>query len=161
MTLGMAQTKSLDTLLSLSLGFRLVHSIESTTRQVIDDSVYQHTPLLDRLDDGSVLLQCLQTGQHVQLTQPPRFGLALEFIELVRVTHAQSANWLQPRVEDTELGVGQRSSDTAAGSVAAHNGVLDFDVSDGVLDDGERRHVGACQNVGDVAVGENVTWLAA
>jgi len=157
----MAQTKCLDTLLGLSLGFRLVHSIESTTRQIIDDSVYQHTPLLDCLNNGSILFQCLQAGQHVQLTQPPRFGVALEFIELVRVTHAQSADWLQPRVEDTELGIGQGSSDSAAGSVAAHNGVLDLDVSDGVLDNGQRRHVGAREDVGDVAVGKDITWLAA
>ena len=134
----MAQTESLDSLLGLTLSLGLTNSLQFSTRQIVDDTVHHQTPALDGLDDSSILLQSLQTAQNVQLAQPPRLLVALQRIELVGVLHPQRTDGLEPRVEDTELGVGERGRDTAARSVAADNGVLDLEMRNGVLDDGER-----------------------
>lgn len=45
--------------------------------------------------------------------------------------------------------------------MAAHDDVFDLEVLHGVLDDAERVEVGAGQDIGDVAVAEDVAGLQA
>ena len=73
----------------------------------------------------------------------------------------QLAQRQQPIVDDAELLVRQRGVDAAAAGVAADDNVLDFEVDDGVFDDGAGVQVARVQDVGDVAMHEDVAWFEA
>ena len=71
------------------------------------------------------------------------------------------SQWHQPRVDQPEFFVRQGSRDTTARSVAAHDDVLDLEVLHSVLNHSQRIQVSGNQNVGDVAVAEDVAGLQA
>jgi len=67
----------------------------------------------------------------------------------------------EPCVDQPEFFVGEGGGDASAGCVAADYDVFDFEVLDCVLDDGEGVEVGCVEDVGDVAVAEDVAGLEA
>lgn len=73
--------------------------------------------------------------------------------------HPQLSHGLQPDVKQAQPGVSQRSIDTAAASVAADENMLDLKMGDGEFDDGKRVDVGSGDDVGDVAMNEDLARL--
>jgi len=67
----------------------------------------------------------------------------------------------EPCVDEPEFFVCEGGGDATAGCVAADDDVFDFEVLDCVLDDGEGVEVCCVENVGDVAVAEDVAGLEA
>lgn len=74
---------------------------------------------------------------------------------------AQGTHGSQPDVEDAERAVAQSGGHASALGVAADDDLLDLEVADGVLDDGEHVGVGGVDDVCDVAVDEDVAGLEA
>ena len=157
--LVLAQVKSLQPLLFLRLLTGRVHSLQFPTRKIVDQTVQFQSSSLDRLDDSRVLVQDVQTAEHVQLSQLPRPRSSLQRRKFLRVLHPQCSNGLEPWVQDSKTTVRKRCRDTSAAGVAADDGVFDLEVSDRVLDDGEGAQVRRCEDVGDVAVGKDLAWL--
>ena len=74
---------------------------------------------------------------------------------------SQSSHGLQPQIEDIELLVAEGSGNAAAAGVAAQDDMLDLQMLDGELDDAEQAQIGGVDDIGNVAVGEDVAGLEA
>lgn len=71
------------------------------------------------------------------------------------------SQWHEPSVDETELLVVESGGDTTARSVTANNNVLDLEVLDSVLNNGQGVQVSCIEDVGNVTVAENITGLEA
>lgn len=100
---------------------------------------------------------------NIRLYQPQPLLIRAQLLPALfpRQIAAQGADRQEPSVEQAETGVAEGGVDAAAGGVAAEDDVLDFEVDDGVGDDGRGGDVACVQHVGDVAVHEDVTRFAA
>lgn len=99
---------------------------------------------------------------HVQLNQTVvSLGLILNRVELGLVQAVDVADVAEPWVQQTQVGGGQGRLDTAAVVVAADDDVLDAQVAHGIVDDGHHVEVGVGDEVGDVAVDEDLAGLQA
>lgn len=119
----------------------------------------RHAPTLHPHPHRPVRLQRPHALLDIQL----RHAGALVLVASLCVDGAgEGAEGGQPDVEDAAHGaVAEGGLDHVATSVAAEDDVLDLQVDDGVLDDGEGVEVGGGDDVGDVAVDEDVAWLKA
>lgn len=134
---------------------------QCTTCQIVDHTVDLEVSLLHGIDNSGVPSDNLNTGLDVQLTHVCSLFRALKLCKLIGVLLAQFSEGLEPDIEQAQLIIAQGTSDSAAGSVSAEHDVLDAEVGYGVVDDGERAEVGSVDDVGDVAVGEDITRLHA
>jgi len=80
----------------------------------------------------------------------------LELGEVVAVFIGEVADGAQPAVDQAELAVVQRSAHATAAIVASDQDVLHLEYIDGKLDDRQAVEVGVQDDVGDVAVDEQV-----
>lgn len=134
---------------------------QCTTSQIVDHTVNLEASLLHGIDDSGVPSDNLNTSLNVQLTHVCSLLRALKLRELIGVLLAQFSQRLEPDIEQAQLIIAQSTSNSTAGSVSAEHNVLDAEVGDGVVDDGERAEIGSVDDVGDVAVGEDITRLHA
>lgn len=120
----------------------LVLAITLLHRGSLDD-------VLARLDDiqlDETIIPLRVIGDRVQLT-------------LVQAVHVP--NIAKPGVQKAEVGGGQGGLDAAAVVMAADDDVLDVQVAHGVVDDGHDVQVGVGDDVGDVAVDEDLARFQA
>lgn len=95
----------------------------------------------------------------VDLNQSTAFlFIVLNGIEAFAVLLFDLLDVAEPVVDQAVGVVAQGSGDTTAAVMAADNDVLDLEDVDGVLQDGEAVEVGGDDDVGNVAVGEDLTW---
>lgn len=152
--------ESLDSLGGNLLLLGDINLVQLAAVQAVQHAVNLQTPLPHRVNDGRHPLQRIHARLHIGLGEEGSLFLLLHDLQLIGVFLPQGAEGLQPDVEDVELRVGEGGGDAAAGGVAADDDVLDFEVEDGELHDGEQADVGGVDDVGDVAVGEDVAGLA-
>lgn len=116
-------------------------------------------PGVHGVDDGGVHAEDFQALEHVVLAQSQASCFLVHVLKLLRVVVSELPHRLQPDVQQAESGVAQCGVDTTAAGVAADEDVLDLEMCDCELDDGERVDVGCGDNVGDVAVHEDLAGL--
>lgn len=109
-----------------------------------------------RLNHVPTLLMHIQFHQSLVLLL-----LVLDCFELVLVQAVHIADVSQPGVEQAHVFGRHGGFDTAAAVVSADDNVFDFEVADGVVDDGHDVEVDVVDEVGDVAVDEHLTWFEA
>ena len=119
------------------------------------------TPLLHRINDRRHPPQILHARLHVQLRHIRALLAAFQLRQLICVRLPECPHRLEPEIQHTQFVVGERSSHASAAGVAADDYVLDFDVPDCELDYAEKTEVGRVDDVGDVAVREDVAWSEA
>lgn len=123
---------------------------------VVDQAVDLQAALTHGVDDDGVLQQDLGARADVQLDQFQRPLLLVEGVQEVEVLLSDGPQRHQPRVDQAELLVVQGRGDATARGVPADDDVLDLEVLDGELDDRQRIDVSVDQDVGDVAVAEDL-----
>lgn len=138
--------------------------------QIPDDTIAQpvapsmNTQLLaprpGLLDNtGMADIQCglddIQLRQQILLF----FASVGKSIELLAVDRVQIFDVPQPVIDHSKLLLGQRGSDTSAAIVSADDDVADLEDVDGVLEDRQQVHIGVGDDVGDVAVDENLAGI--
>lgn len=123
--------------------------------------MHLHAPLAHGVNHRRYPLEVVHPREDVLLREESAPLGRVHALQVIRVLLPQRAQRLQPDVEDIELRVGQRGGDAAARRVPADDDVLDLEVEDGELDDGQQADVGGVDDVGDVAVREDVAGLAA
>ena len=119
--------------------------------------------LLARSNNLSMLPHSADPLPDIRLHQPDRLLSIAQplFLPPFSLPLTQLAQGQEPGVDDAEPGVAERGVDAAAGGVAAHDDVLDFEVRDGVGDYGLGGEVRGREHVGDVTVDEDVAGLEA
>lgn len=118
--------------------------------------------LLIALLDGSSLHNTPARLHHVQLHQAVESRLlVLNSIELLLVQSVDVTDVSQPWVKDTQVCWRQGGLDTAAVVVAADDNVFDLQVAHGVVDHGHGGKVDGGDDVGDVAVDEDLAGVEA
>lgn len=118
-------------------------------------------PLSDRIQHHRIIRQRVNPAPHIQLHQLQAPRLLIHTLKQLQVLPPQLPQRHQPRVNQPQLLVPQRRRNPTAGGVSAHDDVLDFQVLHGVLDDGQRIEVRGDEDVGDVAVDEDVAGVEA
>lgn len=106
-----------------------------------------------RLGDGEDRVAGVNLDQSTAL-----FFIVLDGIEAFAVLLLDLLDVAEPVVDQAVGLVAQGSGDTAAAVVAADDDVLDLEDVDGVLQDREAIEIGGDDDVGDVAVGEDLAW---
>lgn len=151
--------------MSIHLGLGVPESQvpDLAARDVEETAVDLEPTVADRLLDGEVGHEDLDAGLDVQLCNPDGALLVVpDGRQLISVSIADGLERRQPGVKDTaHSGVGQRGRGAAARGVPTEDDVLDLEVGDGVLDHRRRVDVGCRDDVGYVAVHEDVTRLKA
>lgn len=129
---------------------------------VEDDAVDGDTTLGDGLLDGVVAADGLQALADVELGKAQGLHVdGLDGVDLALVLAAQVAQGLQPGVESgAQVVVVEGVDGAAALGVAAQHDALDLDGADGEVDDGLAAQVAGLDDIGDVAVDEDVAGLA-
>ncbi len=128
---------------------------------VVDEAMDLQATFLHGVNDDRILGQDLCAIAHVQLNQLQRALLGVETVEQGQVFLADGPQRHQPGVDQAEFLVVQGGGDASARGVAADDDVLDLEVLDGKLDDGQRVDVRGGQDVGDVAVAEDLARFEA
>lgn len=67
--------------------------------------------------------------------------------------------WHEPGIDQAELLIAKSSGNASAGSVTTDDDMLDLQVLHRVLDDRQRIKISRDQDVGDVAMDENVAGI--
>ena len=143
---------------------RTVQLLQMPIGNIVNDAMNLQTPLVDRLNHFGMLPDILHALLHIGLDESCRLVLLIKpFPPLGRGAQVLSefSEWLQPQIDDAQLGVAQRSCRSATRGVTADDDVLDANDSDGELDHGLRAEIGDGQHVGDVAVHEHIPRLQA
>jgi hypothetical protein len=130
-----------------------------STTHVINQSMNLQIPLRNRINHSRILKQHLDSAPHIQLHHLQPLLLVIQTLQQRQILPPQRPQRHQPRVNQAQLLIIQRRRDTAAAGVAADDNVLDFQVLHGVLDDGQGVDVGWDDDVGDVAVAEDLARL--
>ena len=132
-------------------------------RDIIHDPMHLQPALLGRSDDIRVFAKDIETAGDISLDQAKTLVLVAEGLPALVAGQvaAQGADRQEPGVEQAEAGVAEGGVDAAAEGVAGDDDVLDFQVHDGVGDDGGGGDVACVQHVGDVAVHEDIAGFAA
>lgn len=138
-----------------------IHLPQRPTRDIVHDAMHLQAPPLRRLNHITIPPQHPDPLPHILLHQPLHALLLAQPLQRLLAPRPQRPQRQQPGVDDADLTVAQRGVDAAAGAVAAQHDVLHAHVRDGVLDHRGRRQVARVQDVGDVAVHEDVAGLEA
>ncbi len=96
-------------------------------------------------------------GKDVELAEPVHCGVGRKGGEFVAVAAVERADAGEPVVDHAMAEIFDRRADAAATVVAANDDVADFEDVHGVLDHGEDVEIGLGDDVGDVAVDEDLT----
>ena len=121
-----------------------------------DQPVDLQAPLVHGVDDNGIGQQDFHSTPHVQLDQLETALRLGQGVQEGQVLLAQGAQRHQPGVDQAEFLVAQGRGDAAATGVAADDDVLDPQILHGVLDHAQRVEVRVHQDVGDVAVAEDL-----
>lgn len=122
-----------------------------------------HAPALHSHPHSPVCLERPHTSFDIHFRDAVALLLhARVAIHLALDLSGESAKGCRPDVEDTADGsVAKSRLDHVAACVAAEDDVLDLQIDDGVFDDGKGVEICGRDDVGDVAVDKDVTWLEA
>ncbi len=112
------------------------------------------------LDDAG-LFDVAGLVEDVELAEEVFLGFLLEAGEALGLPEVDAADVAEPVVDEAELLIQQRGADAAAAVVADDHDVLHFEDLDGVLEDGEAVEIGVVDDVGDVAVNEDLAGAEA
>ena len=104
------------------------------------------------LDDVSALLPNTQLDESIV-----PLGLVLNGVQLLLVEAVDVTNVTEPGVQQAQVLRGHGGLDTTAAVVAAHDDVLDVKVAHGILNDAHNVEVSVDDQVGNVAVDEDLT----
>ena len=118
----------------------------------------QPMPLL-RLNHHRILPHRPNPRMHIRLHQLHRPFCLLQMRPMMRILLPQPSHRRQPRIQKPQTPIRERGINASAANVAADDYVLYFEVLDGVVDDGLGGDVGGGEDVGDVAVDENLAWV--
>lgn len=137
--------------------------LDAPAGNVKDTSVDLEPPVPDVLDNGRVGHEHLDALLDVELGDAHGAVLVVaDGAQLLGVGVADRLERREPVVEHAaEAGVAQRGRGAPARRVPAEHHVLDLEEGDGVLDHGRRVDVGRRDDVGNVAVHEDVAGLQA
>ena len=123
---------------------------------IINHTMNLQPTLMHPLNNIGILLQRLHPLPNIRLHQLPHLSLIIQPVPRPRILQSQFPQRHQPRIYDAEFRIIHGCRAPAAGGVAAEHDVFDVEVFDGVLDYGEGVEVGGREDVGDVAVDEDV-----
>ena len=126
---------------------------------IVHPAVDLESPLLHGLLDVRVLEHRANLLHDVELHKLIALLLGRQAGQLLVVLCPDLANSPKPAVDESQLLVAERRVDTSTAVVAAHDDVLDLEDLDGVLKDTQRREIVRREEVGDVAVDEDFSWL--
>ena len=128
---------------------------------IVDHAMYLQAPRVDSVNYFRILSHSLHPLFHVRLDQPSRLLLVVQPAPIRACTQflSQFSQRQQPQIESGQFRISQGRGCTSAACVAANDNMLDFDVGDGESDDGLRAQVGSGEDIGNVAVDEDVAWF--
>ena len=154
---GECSQSGLDDLLRV-LGIQLA---QNTGANVVDETVDLQATLLHGREHSTLLLNDVQTLADVQLNQLEGSLLVGQTLQQGEVTLTDLAQRQQPGVQDTKLLVAHGGGNTTAGSVTTDDDMVDAEVVDGVLNNSTGAEITGVEDVGNVAVDEDITGLQA
>lgn len=147
--------------------FCYIELLNRARPDIVHDPMHLEPALVLGIHHDRILAQQPHTLAYIQLGQ--RLGLAAALqsggllggsidFEVGRVARAQSAQRLQPRVKHAaELAAAEGAGDAAAACMAGQHDVGDVQVRDRVGEHSGQGEVGGGDDVGDVAVDEDVS----
>jgi hypothetical protein len=138
-----------------------VQLIQLTRAHVINQAMDLQPPLSDCIQHHRIVHQCINPTPHIQLHELQSLRLLIHTLEQLQILPPQLPQRHQPHVNQPQLLVIQRRRNPTTGGVSAHDDVLDFQVLHGILDDRQRVEVRGDEDVGDVAVDEDVAGVEA
>lgn len=151
--------------INLRGGVRIAHAQipYPPTGQIKQAPMHLQAPVPNRLLHRKVRHQHFDAGLDIQFGDAHSArAVVADRLQLRLVGEAHRLERGQPRVEDAaDAGVAEGGGGAAAGRVPAEHDVLDFEVRDGVFDHRRGVDVGRGDDVGDVAVHEDVARLQA
>lgn len=118
-------------------------------------------PVVALLNSGS--LDDVPAGlDHIELNQSVvSLTLIGNSVKLLLVQAVDVADVAEPGVQQSQISGGQGSLDTTTVVVATDNDMLDSQVSHGIVDDGHDVEIDIGDQVGDIAVDEDLACLQA
>ena len=118
-------------------------------------------PLLDRINNNRILLHSLHPSLNIRLhklQRPLLFPQALPRLDILR---PQLLKRHQPRIQQPQARISQRGSHAPAAGMPRHDDMFHFEGADSVGDDALGAEVARVEDVGDVAMHEDVAGLEA
>ena len=115
--------------------------------------------LLLRLNHHRILPHRPNPRMHIRLHQLDRPFRLLQMRPMMRILLPQPPHRRQPRIQKPYTLIRERGINASTANVAANDDVLHFQVLDGVVDDRLGGDVGGGEDVGDVAVDENLAGV--
>lgn len=131
------------------------------TRNIIHQPMQLQPSLPHPINHRPILPQRLDPPQHVQLHHLPARLRLRHALQRAQMLPAQRPQRHEPRVQQAQFRVPERGIHAPAARVPADDNVFDLQVRDGVFDHGAGAEVARVQDVGDVAVHEDVARLEA
>jgi hypothetical protein len=113
------------------------------------------------IDHKGVFFKNFDASPHIELDQLQRRLLWFKALQQLQIVSPHSSQGEQPSVDQAELFVAQSSCHTTAFRMSTNDNMLDFQVLNGVLDNGEGVEVRWGEDVGDVSVDKDITRLQA
>lgn len=150
-----------EALLGVGLVLRGLDDLELTGSDVVNDTMEFEVSGSHSIDNSWVHPEDVQAAQDVVLAQTQALCGLIHLFEFFGVLHSELSHRLQPDIKETKTGVAESGVDTTTAGVAADKDVLDLEMGDGELYDGERVDVGRRDNIGNVAVHKDLTGLQA
>ena len=138
-----------------------LHLLQLSTLQIINHAMDPHAPLLHRLLHNAIPPQLTDPILNILLNQQAHPLPLTHTAQLLRQLHPQRPKRQQPRIQHPQTAVPQRSAHTSTARMATKDDLLDLQMADGILDDSLGAEVGRVEDIGDIAVDEDVTGLEA
>ena len=114
---------------------------------------------LFRLNHHRILPHRPHPRMHIRLYKLNRLLRRIQMLPMMRILLPQPPHRRQPRIQQPQTPIPERGINATAPDVAADDYVLHFEVLDGVVDDGLGGEVGGGEDVGDVAVDEDLAGV--
>jgi hypothetical protein len=126
---------------------------------IIDDPMNLETPSRHGIKDGMVLLESLHPLQHTQLDEFESCLFGFQRLQQLNVVFPQRSQGEQPGVNQSQSGVPQSCCHTSTAGVPTEHHMLDFEMHDGIIDDGVDAEVVGMHDICNVPVHEDLAWF--
>lgn len=156
---GSRSLESLNPLLPRLLVLPNLQLLQLPRPHIINQAMHHNAPLPHRINNHRILLQRLHTLLDIRLHQRQRPLLLPQPLPLPRILRPQFPQRHQPRINQSQFLIRQRRIRTPTARMSAHDQMLDLQMLHGVGDDRLRVQIAGREDVGDVAVHEDVPGL--
>ena len=148
--------ESLVPILSRLIRIADIQLLDLARAHIIDQTMNLDATIRNAINNARILQEGINSITDIQLDQFQLRLLLAQTLQLLEVIPPQPPQAHEPRIDYAEPPVRQRGRHPAAARVAREHDVLDFEMVDGVVDDGAGGQISRVHDVGDVAVHEDI-----